>query len=157
MAFNPKKFMKTNFTPRTKDVPVPDMKDFFDPESKPIFRVRGLSGPELARVHEAVDKHKDVAGLIDGLLSGISEEKINSIRKALGITDDTPSEIAKRLEMITIASVDPEIPLDVAVKIAEVYPISFYHITNTITELTNLGHEPGKPKPSGETTESKQA
>ena len=54
MAFDEKKFMNTKFTPRERDVKVPDMKDFFEPNEKPIFRVRGLTGHELARVHEAV-------------------------------------------------------------------------------------------------------
>lgn len=156
MAFNEKKFMNTNFTPRTKDVKVPDMKDFFDKDSEPVFRVRGLTGNELARVHEAVHKHRDVAGLISGLLSGQSQEKIDSIRTALGVTDDVPAEIARRLEMISIASVDPKITLEVAVKFCEIYPIEFYSVTGTISELTGEGQIPGKPKPSGETKASKQ-
>jgi hypothetical protein len=157
MAFNEKKFMKTNFTPRTKDVSVPDMRDFFDPDTDPVFRVRGLTGPELARVHEAVDKHRDIAGMITGLLSGQSQEKIDSIRKACGITgDDVPAEIARRLEMITIACIDPVLPLDVAVKFCETYPIEFYDVTGMISKLTGQGQIPGKPKPSGATPASKQ-
>lgn len=156
MAFNEKKFMKTNFTPRTKDVKVPDMKDFFDLESEPVFHVRGLTGPELARVHEAVDKHRDIAGLISGLLSGQSQEKIDSIRTAMGITDDVPAEIARRLEMISIAVIEPKIALDTAVKFCEMYPIEFYSVTSTISTLTGQGQIPGKPKPSGETPVSKQ-
>jgi hypothetical protein len=151
MAFNEKKFMNTNFTPRTQDVKVPDMKDFFDPDTDPVFRVRGLTGNELARVHEAVDKHRNISGLISGLLSSKSPEKIDSIRAALGITDDVPSEIARRLEMITTGSVDPKITLEVAVKISETYPIEFYEITTAISQLTGQGQIAGKPKPSGET------
>lgn len=153
MAFNEKKFMRQNFTPRTKDVKVPDMKDFFDDGSEPVFHVRGLTGPELARVHEAVDKHRDLAGLIDGLLSGQSQEKIEAIRTSLGITDDIPAEIARRLEMITIGSLNPAISLDVAVKLCDVYPIEFYSITTVISELTGKGQIAGKPKPSGETSQ----
>lgn len=156
MAFNEKKFMNTNFTPRTKDVKVPDMKDFFDKDSEPVFHVRGLTGQELARVHEAVDKHRDIAGLVSGLLSGQSQEKIDSIRSALGVTDDVPSEIARRLEMVSIACVDPKISLEIAVKFCEVYPIEFYSVSGTISELTGKGQTPGKAKPSGETKVSKQ-
>lgn len=156
MAFNEKKFMNTNFTPRTKDVKVPDMKDFFDENSEPVFRVRGLTGPELARVHEAVDKHRDIAGLISGLLSEQTQEKIESIRTALGVTDNVPSEIARRLEMLSIASLEPKIQLDIAVKFCETYPIEFYSVTTTISNLTGKGQVPGKQKPSGETKVSKQ-
>lgn len=156
MAFNEKKFMSTNFTPRTKDVKVPDMKDFFDDDSEPVFRVRGLTGNELARVHEAVDKHRDIAGLVSGLLSGQSQEKIDSIRSAIGVTDDVPAEIARRLEMLSIASVDPVISLELAVKFCESYPIEFYSVTGAISELTGQGQLPGKPTPSGKTKASNQ-
>jgi hypothetical protein len=156
MAFNEKKFMKTNFQPRTKKVPVPDLVEFFDEGTTPEFEVRGLTGPELARTHEAVAKHRDISKLINGLLSGQSGEKIEAIRAALCIDDDVPSEIAKRLEMITIASVNPQITLETAVKLCDTYPIEFYEITGAIINLTGKGQEPGKSKPSGTTPVSKQ-
>ena len=156
MAFNEKKFMNTNFTPRTKDIPVPDLKDYFDPNTEPVFKVRGLTGPELARVHEAVDKHKNIAGLISGLLSGQTQEKIDSIRSALGVTDDVPAEIARRLEMISIACIEPKISLETAVKLSETFPIEFYEITTAISNLTGRGQLPGKQKSSGETQVSKR-
>lgn len=156
MAFNDKKFMNTNFQPRTQDVPVPDLKDFFDADTPAIFKVRGLTGPELARTHEAVSKHQDIANLVNGLLSGQSGEKVEAIRKALGINDDVPAEIAKRLEMLTTASIEPKITLDIAVKLCDAYPIEFYEITGAIIALTGKGQVPGKSKPSGETPVSKQ-
>jgi len=156
MAFDEKKFMKTNFQPRTQEVPVPDLKDYFSPDEKPIFTVRGLTGPELAHTQEAAAKQQNISALIDGLLSGHTGEKVEAIRKAMGITDDVPSDIAKRLEMLTIASISPKVTLEVAVKLCDTYPIEFYEITNTITKLTGKGQVPGKPKPSGETKVSKQ-
>lgn len=156
MAFNEKKFMNTNFTPRTKDIPVPDMKDFFDPKDELIFRVRGLTGHELARVHEAEDKHRNLAHLISGLMSNQTQEKIDAIRTAMGVTEDVPAEIARRLEMLSVACVEPKISLEVAVKFCETYPIEFYAVTGAISELTGKGQVPGKPKPSGETKASGQ-
>ena len=156
MSFNTQKFMNVNFTPRTKEVPVPDLKEWFDKDETPIFKVRGLTGNELARVHEAVDKHKNISGILDGILSTKSKDKIEAIRAAIGIDADVPSEIAKRLEMLTIGSVDPEISLEVAVKISETFPIEFYQLTTAISELTGQGHISGKPKPSGVTNASKQ-
>lgn len=155
MAFNEKKFMSTNFTPRTKDVKLPDLKDFFDEGSEPVFKVRGLSGNELARVHEAADKHRNIAGLIAGLMSNQAQEKIDAVRAAMGVTEDVPSEIARRLEMISIACMEPKISMEASVRLAEVYPIEFYEITSTISELTGKGQVPGKLKPSGATQESK--
>jgi len=156
MAFDEKKFMNTKFTPREREVKVPDMKDFFEPKEPPVFRVRGLTGNELATVHEAVEKHKNIAALIEGLLSKGTEEKIEAIRNALGVSSDVPGEIARRLEMITIGAVQPVITLEIAVKFCEVYPIEFYEVTTAISELTGRGQVPGKPKPSGETTKCAQ-
>lgn len=156
MAFNEKKFMNTQFIPREREVKVPDMKDFFDPQEPPIFRVRGLTGNELARVHEAVTKHKNVAELVEGIMSNNSQEKIEAIRNALGVSTDVPNEIARRLEMLTIAAVQPKVTLEIATKFCKVFPIEFYEVTTAITELTGRGQVPGKSKPSGEATRSER-
>jgi hypothetical protein len=68
-------------------------------------------------------------------------------RKALGLAGkETPGEIAKRLEMLAMASVEPAISLQVAVKLAENFPVEFYQLTNEITELTGMGFDLVKPK-----------
>jgi len=41
MAFDIKKFTKTKWTPRTEDVPVPDMQAFFQEGEPAVWRVRG--------------------------------------------------------------------------------------------------------------------
>jgi hypothetical protein len=157
MAFDINKFIKTTFESRTCDVPVPDLKAFFAADEPPVFKVRGLTGNELARVHDAVDKHKNILGILESLVSTKSSDKVDAIRKALGVTDDVPNEIAKRLEMLIVATVSPQLDLDVAVKLAENFPIEFYSLTGKITELTGQGAIPlGKPQPSGPTPESKQ-
>ena len=156
MAFDEKKFMNTQFVPREKDIGVPDMKEFFGKDEKPVFRVRGLTGNELARVHEAIEKHKGIAGLIEKIMVGNTEEKIDAVRNALGVSAEVPEEIAKRLEMFVLGSVCPKISLEVAVRICETYPIEFYTVTTEITQLTGRGQLPGKPTPSGGTPKSEQ-
>jgi len=152
MAFNTQKFKKQKYTPRTATVPVPDLADFFEPNDTPEFIVRGLTGPELASVHESADKHRNIMGIIEGLLSSVSTDQVEALRKNLGITEDVPREIAKRLEMLKIASVSPVVDLEFAVKLADTFPIEFYNLTSKITELTGLGQSPlGKSKPSGKT------
>ena len=94
--------------------------------------------------------------MLEALLSKNSNDKIEAMRKSLGISADVPEEIARRLEMLTIGSVEPKLTLDIAVKLSETFPIEFYQLTTKISELTGKGHVPGKPKPSGETTRSEQ-
>ncbi len=149
--FDQKKFMDATFSPRTKKVEVKSLQSFFAKGEKPLFEVRGLEGAELAEVYMAVQKNQGVEQLLSQIASTRTGEKIEGIKAALGITDKVPSEIVKRLEMLVQGSVNPKIPLDVAVKICATFPIEFYELTNTITELTGLGKILGKQKPSGET------
>lgn len=150
------KFMCAKFERRQKTVRLPELKEFFPKDQHPDFIVQGLTGPELAKTLEAPRKYKDVAGLIDGILSDVSKDKIDAIKESLGITGKVPDEIAKRLEQLVLGSVEPKFTQDAAVKFCEKFPIEFWILTNSIAELTGRGHEPGKSKPSGTTTKSEQ-
>ena len=156
MAFNTKKFINTKFIPREDIVPVPDMKSFFDPDDKAVFKVRGLTGPELARAQDAVARYKDADMIMQSILSKVAEERISAIREVLGVTEDVPKEIVKRIEMLVVGSVEPKVTQDLAVKLANTFPIEFYNITTKIIELTGKGHVEGKSRPSGKTKNSKQ-
>ena len=145
--FDEKRFMAAAFEARETDVPVPDMKDFFDEEENPAWRVRGLTGQELGLVHQAVARNRNMDAILEGLASAVDKEKSESIRKLIGDRDEVPDDIAKRLEMLTIASVAPECDLELAKKVARVYPIEFYQITNEINRLTGMGMET-KKKPA---------
>ena len=153
MAFDTKKFMRTKFTPRTGDVPVPDMKEFFPEGSEALWKVRGLTGQELGRAAEAAARNKNIAAILEGLAGADAKEKAESLKQLLGI-GVVPQDIAKRLEHMAIACIDPVCTLDLAVRVCEMFPIEFYQITNKIMELTGKGQEPGKQQPSGEIPKS---
>jgi hypothetical protein len=155
MAFNTNKFLKTKLTPRTGIVKVPDMADFFEPNTPAEFKVRGIDGTEFTNVREASEKHKNILGLLEGLMSTVANDKLEALRESLQLTDSVPVELAKRLEMAVLGCVDPVVDLELAKKIAKTYPIDFYAITTKILELTGLGHVPlAGVRPSGATTES---
>ena len=145
------RFKNTTFEKRTEDVPVPALKDFFDKGDEPVFKIRGLSGPELAEVHAAVDKYKDVNKLIEGLLSDDMKAKIEAIKESMGITEKTPIDFVRRIEMFKRGMVDPVADDDFTMKYAENFPVDFYHVTNRISNLSGLGSMPGKSRPSGKT------
>jgi hypothetical protein len=75
-----------------------------------------------------------------------SGDQAQALRKAIGLTNDTPGEIAKRLEMLVMGCVAPTLELPAAVKLAEAFPIEFLSLTNTISELTGQGYSLGEPK-----------
>ena len=154
MGFDAKKFLQTQFVPREETVPVPDMKDFFPEGEKPEWKVRGLTGAELARSNEAVTRNKDIAAILEGLISQNNQAKIDSVKQLIGTDDKVPNDIAKRVELFIMGSVEA-VDTEIAIKICTAFPIEFFEITNKITVLTGQGHVPGKPKPSGETQKSK--
>jgi hypothetical protein len=147
MSFNVQKFQGQQYRHREATVQVPDLKQFFD-DGEPVFTVRNLTGQELAVVNEAVARNRSRAAIAAGLLSKEQTKQIEAIREVLGIGDSVPDDMAKRLEMMVLGCVEPQIDQPTAVKLAQHHPIEFYAVTNKITELTGQGSEPGKPKPS---------
>jgi hypothetical protein len=154
MSFDAKKFLKTKWQPRTEDYPVPDLAAFFPEGTPAVWLVRGLTGQELGRAAEAADRNKSVAAILEGLVSADMKEKAESVRNLLGIGGDAPADIAKRIEHLTLGSVDPPCTQELAVRLCEVFPIEFYQLTNKIMELSGKGQMPGKPQPSGATAAS---
>ena len=151
MSFDTKKFLQTKFEYRTEEVPVNDMKDFFSDDANPVWLVRGLTGQEYARANEAVEKNRVIAAYLEGLISPSDKDKIQSMRGLVGLGGKVPNEIAKRIELLVMGSVDPIVNNDLALKICTNFPVEFYDITNKITALTGLGHVPGKQNASGKT------
>ena len=149
MGFDAKQFVKTRFQAREARVPVPELKPFFGKKEKPRWTVRGLTGHELGRANEAAERNRNTAALVEGLLSAAGKKKTEALRGLLGLDGATPPDIAKRIEILIMGSVDPECDLDLALKLCETFPVEFYLLTNKILELTGRGHAPGKPTPSG--------
>ncbi|MBN1664836.1 MAG: hypothetical protein JW943_14645 [Deltaproteobacteria bacterium] len=149
MGFDTKAFLKAKFKPRTEAVPVPELTDFFPNGESPLWTVRGLTGQELGFASEAAERTKNITAIIDGLVAGNHESKTKAVRDLLGIGGQTPTDIAKRIEHLTMGSVNPPCTQELAVRLCETFPIEFYQLTNRIMALTGRGQEPGKSKPSG--------
>lgn len=150
MPFNADKFQRAAFEPRTEVVPFPALAEFFGPDEAAEFTVRGLTANELHKAMEAGARNKSVDAVVKAIAS--SKDQIDSIRKALGMTSDTPGEIAKRLEMLVMGSVAPAVSLPVAVKLAEAFPIEFLQLTNEISDLTGRGADLVKPQAASQPT-----
>lgn len=157
MGFDRKKFLEAGFSPRTSEVPVPDMAEFFEEGAPAVWKVRGLKGIEVGQTNDAMEKYRNVGGLIEKILGGSHQEKLDAAIKALGFGEGTPADVVKRMEYLRMGSVDPVVDRDLASRVCEYFPIEFYQITNEILTLTGKGHVPGKQDASGGTTESTQA
>ena len=157
MAFDAKKFLKTKWTERTENYPVPDLHAFFPNGENSVWTVRGLTGQELGCAAEAAERNKSMAAIMEGLAGNVSKDKTDAVKDLLGIGGTVPADIAKRLEHLQLGSVNPVCPRELAVKLCEAFPIEFYQITNKIMELSGKGQLPGKQLPSGETVKSELA
>jgi len=154
MGFDSKTFLKERFEDRITDVPVPDLKQWF-PDSEPVWRVRGLTGDELGRVNEALEKYRNVTALITGIVGADPGQKAEAVKEALGIAGHkTPESVVRELELLVAGSVDPPCDMALAIKIKDNFPIEFRQISQAILIATGKGRVPGKSRASGETQES---
>uniref|UniRef100_A0A6M3J2J7 Uncharacterized protein n=1 Tax=viral metagenome TaxID=1070528 RepID=A0A6M3J2J7_9ZZZZ len=150
MAFDRTAFLSAKWEPRTESVPVPDMAEFFGGSKKDAkWKVRGLEGVEVGRAKAAAARNRNVAAILEGLVSPSKKEIASSMAKLVGVGDDVPDDIAIRIEHFIMGSVEPEADLELAKTVCRSFPVEFYTITTKILELTGAGHLPGKPKPSG--------
>jgi hypothetical protein len=148
MAFKAKDFDKAKFSPRTTDVPVPGLSEWFDGPA--VWKVRGLSGNELGRCNELAEKNrKNIADIVKALVANNGGETADAIQGLVSLSDDVPQDVARRIEYLIAGSVDPDCPLDRAVLLNQAFPIEFRIISEEIFKLTGQGHVPGKPTPSG--------
>lgn len=155
MAFNADKFERAKFEPRRARVAVPALADFFDDGETPEWEVRGLSAVELHKAIEASKRQASIDAIVKAIVS--TGDQASAVRKALGLTKDTPGEIAKRLELLVLGSVSPTIELPAAVKLAECFPIEFLSLTNEISELTGKGAELVKPPAASQKTTASES
>lgn len=155
MPFDLTKFEQAQFQPREVDVDVPDLATFFDEGEKPVWRVRGLTGAELARANEAAENNRKIMAMLDGLLSENRQKVSEAVREFTGRGETQPDELVKRIEMLVMGSVAPAVTNPQAARLARTHPVVFWQITNQITELTGQGQQLGKPPAStGEKTSS---
>jgi hypothetical protein len=150
MPFDVERFERAKFEPRRERVPVEALAGFFGPDEAPEWEVRGISSAELHRALEASRRQGSVESIVKAIAA--SGDQALAVRKALGLTNDTPGEIAKRLEMLVLGSVAPRIELPAAVKLAESFPIEFLSLTNKISELTGKGADLVKPAAASQAT-----
>jgi hypothetical protein len=136
-------------------VPVPALKNLFEKNEKPVWIVRGLTGIELAEVREAAQRNLNLEGLIELAASNLPKEKIKAVKEIIGLpgeskSEGSPDDYVRRLAILRLGSVEPEIEQPLAVKLAANYPVIFSKLTDEIMVLTGQGRL-GEFKASGTT------
>lgn len=148
------KFSNADFTQREQAIDVPELAEFFAEGEAPVWVVRGLTGAELGRCNQAADNRQEITRALIAAMAG-DGDKAAALRNAMGISEDeVPQDVSRRIELITVGSVSPMLGQDnrdVAVKLAEAFPVTFFNLSNAILGLTGQGAELGKPKHCGAT------
>jgi len=150
MGFNADKFDRAEMKPRTMRVPVPALAEWFGEGEAAEWEIRGLNATELHHALQAEERNSLIGGIVKAISA--SGDVAQAVRKAVGLTQDTPGEIAKRLEMLVMGSVNPKVEMPTAVKLAERFPIEFLHITSDISLLTGKGYDLVKPPAASQET-----
>jgi predicted flavoprotein YhiN len=143
MSFDLNKFQDAKFTHRSEKIKVEELSAFFDGEA--IITVRGLSGPEVALCNDAVQSNKNLKSIVTRLLDPLSSEKAGALIEALAL-DPTKStdDFVRRLSLAFHGIVEPKLPYESIVRLAEFYSATFYEISNKILQLTGQGAELGE-------------
>lgn len=150
MGFNVEKFERAKFAHRTRRVKVDPLVDFFDEGEPAEWEVRGLSANEFHRAAEAANRQDSMVAMVRAMTT--HAEKVAAYRESLGLGENTPGELAKRMEMLVMGSVAPKIELPIAVKLAENFPVEFLMLTQAITELSGQGADLVKPDAASHAT-----
>lgn len=141
---------------REGELKVPQLKGwgYFDDGDDLVWRVRMATASELFRAREAPERQEKVFQAAMALASAGAVEA-GELRKLYGLdSQDTPAEVSRRIDLLVWASVHPKIGPDnreKIVELSETHPLIFMQLTNLIDQLSGLGAQLGKPKPSGKT------
>lgn len=149
MSFDAKKFANTDFVPRTKEVSLPGLASFFPPPQLPVFTVRSITGEELARCQEEVEKNKQGRRALMAAAHTASAEVAAAVRTLLtgvrgGSGADTPDGYILSLNIVHTALVDPVLEYSQIVRLATAFPVEFGALRIAALELLGMGHEPKK-------------
>jgi len=151
MTFNIQAFEAAKPRPRTAEVRLPELAEFFDGE--PVWVVRGLEGKELAEANAAVDTNRALVELMKRL-SGGAKAQAEAAMAALGISEKVPDDLVRRHALLRLGSVEPTLKQGQVVRFAKHWPVEFYTLTNKILELTGQGPQiEGESSASGQTPE----
>lgn len=151
--FDLEAFRACPITHRIEEVPVPRLAPFFSEGEPALWRIRGMTGEEIARARESGARHKAVAVAIQAMVSQSQStaDKVDAMKSILGFGTEVPEDLAQRLDHLVFGSVYPAIDRNDAVRLFAMFPVIAYELTNKILVLSEQGPDLGKVTRSIET------
>lgn len=151
MAFDAKKFRQSSWEPRTEDVHVPMLADFFPEGEKPVFKVRGLDGRELAKMRaEGTEGRKKLVEAAAKIASGDHA----AVAEALGDMEGDSTKTYMDIFMVETGCIEPKLTRADVILLHRHRHTAFIVLGNAITRLSGEGSRLGESKRSGGTRKS---
>lgn len=158
MPFSKKKLEKAKMRDRIVEVEVPELKEFFNADEKPVFTVKALNGEEFAKVNDAHERSKKIETIFSALFSNVKSEAAQAVREHFGLsTESLPDDYTRRVEVLMQGCVEPQLDAQLSSKIMKSFPTAGYKITNKILEISGHGLIVGESRDSGNVTMSESA
>jgi hypothetical protein len=146
-----KALQKQKWEKRTKVIPVPRLKDWATDKKKPTWTIESLGTKEIwkAEVAASEESRNAVEQLSGALVGSDIGEAAEAIKTLVGVSADIPQELAKRIFLLTFASVEPKCDLTTAGIICDHFPTDFLKITQEILNISGLGSKKKESTNSG--------
>ena len=151
MGFDLAKFRQADLQPRTSEVRVPEMKQWFSEGSEPVIIIRGLTGEEFYNVRQASAKRADLQAIASRVMAGQGSAMADAIEEFFGAV---PEEFARRVEILIYGCVEPSFDRDMAMKLFRTFPSTAHLIADAILRATGEGAVVGESKGCGGTPAS---
>ena len=153
MGIDVKALQKQKWEKRTKSISVPRLKDWTKNGDDPTWTVASLGTKEIwkAEVAASEESRNAVEQLSTALVGSDIGEAAEAVKALVGVSTEIPQELAKRIFLLTYASIDPVCDLTTAGIICDHFPTDFLAITQEILNISGLGSKKKESKNSGAT------
>jgi len=140
------KFQNTDLQLRTREVSMTALPDKFFPEgSEKKFKVRQLTGNEIAACNEAVNAATQARALVEKIMAGSAREKADAICESLGLSAELKPESVREMNWVHKGIIDPVgFGYDQVVRLHSFYYVDFKQLFNEIVSLTGMGADAGE-------------
>jgi hypothetical protein len=142
--FDIKKFDSFKPKKRTKEIDVPELKTFFEKDTKPVFKIQNVSGTDIGRIqHEvSISKNESVRKLIEAVSSGEMKHIAQGVRSYVDEQGNLlPTDLISKTYWIMYGLVEPKFNLEQIIKFRESFPETFYTVSKEILQLSQMGDE----------------
>ena len=155
MTFDAAAFETARLAMPEADVPVPELARFFPAGAKPVFRVRGLKGPEWAQAEAAKRSRKEevVAALVGRLQAEAPGKEIaDKLLAALGEGPGVDPDLVKNRRILEAGCVSPKLDYKQVKRLSDLWFAVFCRLVAKIMDLSGRGPEiEGESSASGHT------